>query len=168
MAYTKAMYRQLQSTIISNRNIRIGLVKTTTNSWRMSCFSSSLGAKAFAFPSFRIFSAFLLSTTGPYVSGINKTRGHVTPARMSCIQYTHLQETTAMYPPASGPHNGPHVVAPMNITIALPRVFGSENMSAHMPPVTEMGVLAPTPVRRRMMIKPDHEGASAQPREKAV
>jgi hypothetical protein len=86
MAYTKAMYRQLQSTIISNRNILIGLVKTTTKSSRMSCFSSSIGAKAFAFPSFRIFFALLFSTTGPYVSGIINSNGHVAPAMMSCSQ----------------------------------------------------------------------------------
>jgi hypothetical protein len=86
MAYTKAVYRQLQSTIISNRNIRIGLVKTTTRSSRMSFFSSSIGANAFSFPSFRILFALLFSTTGPYVSGIIKTNGHVTPAIMSWSQ----------------------------------------------------------------------------------
>lgn len=70
----------------SNRNIRIGLVKTTTRSSCKSFFSSSIGANAFTFPSFRSFFALLFSTTGPYVSGIINTNGHVTPAMMSCSQ----------------------------------------------------------------------------------
>jgi hypothetical protein len=54
----------------------------------------------------------------------------------------------------------------MKPAIALPRVLGSAYMSAYIPPTTEMGVLAPIPASRRMMIKPDHEGARAQPRVK--
>jgi hypothetical protein len=80
------VYKQLASTIASNKNIRTGLVNTTTKSWRKSFFSSSIGAKAFSFPSFRIFIALLFSTTGPYVSGSTNTKGHVTPAMMSCSQ----------------------------------------------------------------------------------
>jgi hypothetical protein len=63
---------------------------------------------------------------------------------------------------------GPHVVAPIKSAIALPRALGVAYMSAYIPPIMEMGVLAPTPASRRMIIKPDHEGARAQPRVKAV
>lgn len=62
------------------------------------------------------------------------------PAMIKDTQYAHRQDTGATYPDATGPINGPQVVAAMKSVITRPRAFRVLYMSAYTPPMTEIGL----------------------------
>lgn len=68
----------------------------------------------------------------------------------------------------TGPAQGPSVVAPMNIAIALPRETGLWNISAHIPPTTTIGHAAPIPHKNLKMIKAAILGDNAEAKVKIV
>lgn len=126
IAYAKAIYRQLESTIASKRNMRIALVNTCVR-MRLILFSwSSIAAYMFEpLVFFRIFLARFFKMTGAYVSGMKMSGSQEAPARIRATQNVQRQVITDMNAEIEGPITGPKVVAAINMPIARPRGTGS-------------------------------------------